>query len=215
MQGRMRNVQVVSPIYVHPSALCESDQVGEGTRIWAFAHVMSGAAIGRQCNVGSHAFVESGACVGDGVVIKNGVTIWEGVVLEDYVFVGPGVVFTNDRYPRSRHAPEAGTRYQNKETWLEPTLVRRGASIGAGAQIMCGVTIGEYAMIGAGSLVTRDVPAYRLVAGSPARSIGWACACGQRLGEWLVCRACGRRFYLEGQVLMPEGNRGPARHAVA
>jgi UDP-2-acetamido-3-amino-2,3-dideoxy-glucuronate N-acetyltransferase len=141
--------------------------------------------------------------------------IWEGVVLEDYVFVGPGAVFTNDRYPRSRHAPEASARYRNKGAWLEPTMVKRGASIGAGARIMCGVTIGEYAMIGAGSLVTRNVPAYRLVAGSPARSLGWACACGQRLGEWLACRACGSRYHLEGQVLVPESSRCPTRHAVA
>jgi UDP-2-acetamido-3-amino-2,3-dideoxy-glucuronate N-acetyltransferase len=197
-------VQSVSPRFVHPMALCESDRIGEGTRIWAFAHVMDGAVIGAHCNLGGQVFVERGAHIGDGVVIKNGVMVWDGVTIEDYAFIGPGVVFTNDRYPRSRHLPEARERYAVCEQWREPTWVKRGASIGAQATILCGLTIGENAMVAAGSLVTRSVASHRLVAGSPARPVGWVCLCGQRLGEWLACGACARRYRLEKQVLSLE-----------
>lgn len=197
-------LQTVSPIFVHPSAVCESDQVGEGTRVWAFAHIMDGATIGRKCNIGGHTFVEEGARIGEGVVLKNGVMVWDGVTIEDHVFVGPGVVFTNDRYPRSRHMPGATKRYGRREQWLESTRIKCGASIGAATTVLCGVTIGAYAMVGAGSLVTRDVPDYRLVAGSPARPVGWACACGHRLGKWLGCEACARRYRLDGRSLVPE-----------
>lgn len=203
-------LQTITPRFVHPSALCESDRVGEGTRIWAFAHVMDGALIGRQCNIGGHVFIERGARIGDGVVIKNGVTVWNGVTIEDCAFIGPGVVFTNDRYPRSRQLPEARDRYASEETWLEPTVVRRGASIGAGATILCGLTIGAYAMVAAGSLVARSVPDHRLVSGSPARSVGWVCVCGRRLGEWLSCGVCGRKYRLEAQRLLREDQASPA-----
>ena len=171
--------------FVHPQALCESDQVGDGTRVWAFAHVMNGAVIGDGCNVCGGAFVETGAVVGNRVTIKNNVLIWDKVTVEDDVFLGPNVVFTNDMSPRA--AFKKGT-----DAFL-PTLVRRGASIGANATIVCGTTIGEGAFVGAGSVVTRDVPAYALVAGNPARHLGWICACGERLGDDLVC-ACGRTY---------------------
>lgn len=173
--------------FVHPQGLCESTQVGEGTRIWAFAHVMEGAIIGSGCNVGGGAFVESGAVVGDRVTIKNHVLVWDKVTVEDDVFLGPNVVFTNDMAPRAAFKKPT-------ETFL-PTLVRRGASIGANATIVCGTVIGEGAFVGAGSVVTRDVPSYAMVVGNPARALGWMCACGERLGDELRC-ACGRSYGL-------------------
>ncbi len=122
-------------VFVHPRGLCESDQIGDGTRIWAFAHVLAGAAVGRDCNIGDHAFIEGGAVVGDRVTIKNAVLIWDGVTIEDDVFVGPGVVFTNDLRPRSGNASFTLTR----------THVRRGASLGASVTVVCGTEIGSYA----------------------------------------------------------------------
>lgn len=181
-------------VFIHPAALCESDSVGAGTRIWAFAHVMRGATIGRDCNICDHAFVESGVVVGDRVTVKNGVLLFEKVTIEDDVFLGPHAVFTNDLRPRV----EVRTP---REEWL-PTLVRKGASIGANATIVCGTTVGEYALIGAGSVVTRDVPAHALMAGNPARRTGWVCVCGETLPASLGCE-CGRRFVLEGTALRP------------
>jgi UDP-2-acetamido-3-amino-2,3-dideoxy-glucuronate N-acetyltransferase len=172
-------------VFVHPQGLCESTQVGEGTRVWAFAHVMEGAVVGSGCNVGGGAFVETGAAIGDRVTIKNHVLVWDKVTVEDDVFLGPNVVFTNDMRPRAafKMPPEA----------FLPTLVRRGASIGANATIVCGVVIGEGAFVGAGSVVTRDVPSYAVVVGNPAHPMGWMCACGERLGDDLRC-ACGRSY---------------------
>lgn len=181
-------------IFVHPTALNESDCVGAGTRIWAFAHVMKGAVVGARCNIGDHAFIETGAVLGDGVTIKNGVCIWEGVTLEDYVFVGPNAVFTNDLWPRSPRNPVACSRYADKG-WLVRTRVSMGASIGANATILCGVKIGRYALIGAGAVVTKDVLAHALMLGFPARRYGWVCACGAKLSApWLMCEKCGRRY---------------------
>lgn len=168
---------------VHQTALCESESIGGGTRIWAFAHVMKGARIGRDCNLGDHVFVEDGAVIGDRVTIKNGVAIWRGVTLEDDVFVGPLAVFTNDRHPRSPRAVHAQERYAHVENWLEPTHLKRGATIGAGAIILCGITIGQYATVGAGAVVTRDVPDHALMLGNPARQRGWVCVCGQTFAQ--------------------------------
>ncbi|MEK6677557.1 MAG: acyltransferase [Planctomycetota bacterium] len=184
-------VATASPYFVHPTALCESDSVGDGTRIWAFAHVLQGAVVGKNCNIGDHAFVEGGATLGNGVILKNGVMVWDGVSIEDYVFVGPGVVFTNDRYPRSRHLPEAAERMRNAESWLIRTTVQTGASIGAGAVILCGITIGRYAMIAAGALVTRDVPDHTLVKGHPASLAGYVCRCGFSQYPLNSCQSCG------------------------
>ena len=178
-------------VFVHERALCESDDVGPRTRIWAFAHVMKGARIGADCNVGDHAFVEGGAVIGDRVTVKNAVLVWDRVTIEDDVFLGPNAVFTNDPVPRAAFK-------RPPETWL-PTIVRRGASIGANATIVCGVTIGAAAFVGAGSVVVRDVPAHALVVGNPARRVGWVCACGERLPANLLC-ACGRGYRLESET---------------
>ena len=192
-------------VLIHPTALVESERVGPGTRIWAFAHVMPGAAIGRDCNVGDHCFVESGAVIGDGVTLKNGNMIWDGIVLEDGVFVAPHVFFANDRHPRSPRLPEASARYRDRG-WLLSTVVKRGASLGVGAVILPGVTIGEFAMVGAGAVVARDVPPYALVVGSPARARGWVCQCGQPVrfrGEEATCGECGRRLVRRGDSVGP------------
>lgn len=186
-------------VYVHPLALCESLHVGRETRIWAFAQVMRGAVIGRQCNVGGHVFVEAGARIGDRVTIKNHALIWDGVTIEDDVFVGPAVNFTNDRYPRSPRMPGLAPHYADRKNWLEPTRVCRGASLGARCVLICGVTVGAFATVGAGSVVTRDVPAHALVAGDPARQVGWVCVCGQALRRSLECGRCGLHFEESGE----------------
>ncbi|UCE58329.1 MAG: N-acetyltransferase [Phycisphaerales bacterium] len=192
---------VESATYVHPSAICESTNVDTGTRIWAFAHILEGAVVGRDCNICDHVFIEGGARLGDRVTIKNQVMIWDGVTIEDDVFVGPSAIFTNDRHPRSGRMPEVGQRYANSENWLAPTTVCRGASIGAGAIILCGTTLGRYAMVAAGAIVTRDVPDHRLVVGQPARPIGWVCICGMTLETNLRCPQCHRRYELHNDLL--------------
>jgi UDP-2-acetamido-3-amino-2,3-dideoxy-glucuronate N-acetyltransferase len=190
-------------VFIHPQGLCESADVGSGTRIWAFAHVMAGSTIGSLCTIGDHAFVESGAILGDRVTLKNGVMVWEGVHIESDVFVGPGVIFTNDRLPRSPRmadVTEVRIRYEAKHHWLETTHIGQGASLGAGAVIAPGVRIGAYAMVGAGSVVVRDVAPNALVVGNPARHVGWVCRAGSRLspqrGDALDCTKCGRRITL-------------------
>ena len=174
-------------VFVHEKALCESTTVGPRTRVWAFAHVMPGAIVGADCNIGDHAFIETGARIGDRVILKNNALVWDKVTLEDDVFVGPNAVFTNDFIPR--------VVFKNPPEKFLPTLVRRGASIGANATIVCGVTIGEQAFVAAGAVVVRDVPAHAVVAGNPARRIGWMCACGKKLPATLAC-ACGRAYRL-------------------
>ncbi len=186
-QGWAEVMPLDPSVFVHEKGLCESEDVGPRTRVWAFAHVLKGARIGADCNVCDHAFVEGGAVIGDRVTIKNCVLVYEKVTVEDEVFLGPNMVFTNDMWPRAAFK-------KPKEEWL-PTTVRTGASIGANATIVCGVTLGEQSFVGAGSVVIEDVPAHALVVGNPARQIGWVCTCGQRLGEELDCR-CGRAFLL-------------------
>jgi serine acetyltransferase len=174
-------------ILLHERALCESDDVGPRTRIWASAHVMRGARVGAECNIGECAFIESGAVIGDRVTVKNAVLVWDGVTVEDEVFLGPNMVFTNVRNLRAALRPRPED--------FQPTRVRRGAAIGANATIVCGITIGEWALVGAGSVVTCDVPAYALVVGNPARRVAWTCLCGEQLPAMLAC-ACGRAFRL-------------------
>jgi UDP-2-acetamido-3-amino-2,3-dideoxy-glucuronate N-acetyltransferase len=186
----------VNGVYIHPTAVVETDDIGTGTRIWAFSHVLSGATIGQDCNIGDHCFVETNVTIGNGVTIKNGNAIWEGVTLEDGVFVAPGVVFTNDAYPRSPRLSDARGRYADRR-WLVPTTVRTGATIGAGAIIIAGAEIGEFAFVAAGALVTHDVAPQGLALGRPARVAGWVCRCGQKLhfeNGVATCRACGLAF---------------------
>lgn len=188
-------------IHIHSHALCESNEIGEGTRIWAFAHVLPGARIGRECNICDHSFVEGGAVIGDHVTVKNHVLIWDGVTVEDNVFLGPAMMFTNDAYPRSRGLAEAASRYSKDTNWLAPTTVRYGATIGAGAIVLGGVTVGRYAAIGAGAVVTHNVPDHGLVVGQPARMAGWMCFCGVSLDKELRCERCNRAFHLEDSEL--------------
>ncbi len=183
-------------VYVHRHGLCDSDEVGPRTRIWAFAHVMAGAVVGSDCNVCDHAFVETGARVGNRVTVKNAVLLWDGVTVEDDVFLGPNVVFTNDLRPRAAR--------DRALVEVTPTRVRRGATLGANATVVCGTTIGSHAFVAAGAVVTRDVDDHALVAGNPAVRIGWVCECGERLAPDLRCD-CGRRYRHEGSRLAAAG----------
>jgi len=187
-------VPVDPSAFVHPNALCESTEVGANTRIWPFAHVMKGATLGSDCNICDHVFVESDVHIGNAVTIKLGVELCAGVTLEDYVFVGPQVAFTNDLWPR--------VEFKTPPEEFLPTRVCRGASIGGNVTIICGVTIGTYAFVGAGAVVTADVPAYSLVVGNPARHVGWICACTKRLPDSLVCE-CGRSYRRAGDAIEP------------
>lgn len=149
--------------FVHQNALCESEKIGAGTRVWAFAHILPGAKIGKDCNICDNVFVENDVIVGDRVTIKCGVQLWDGLEVEDDAFIGPNATFTNDRFPRSKQYPEKFSR----------TIVCTRASIGANATILPGLTIGENAMVGAGAVVTRSVPAYAIVVGNPAKIVGY------------------------------------------
>jgi acetyltransferase-like isoleucine patch superfamily enzyme len=189
--------------FVHPASIVETSRIGDGTRIWAYTHVMRDVSIGTNCNIGEHCFIEAGATVGNNVTIKNGNMIWEGVHLEDGVFVGPQVVFTNDLHPRSPRLPQARRRYADQR-WLTTTFVKQGTSIGAGAVILAGVTIGEFCMVGAGATVTRSVPPYALVVGSPARVRGWVCQCGHPLvfaNDEATCQECQMGFARSGDSI--------------
>ena len=183
-------------VFIHETAVVdEPASIGEGTKIWHFSHLMGGCRVGRGCNLGQNVFVGSRVTLGNNVKVQNNVSIYDGVVVEDDAFLGPSMVFTNVSTPRS--AVSRKDRY-------EQTLVKRGATIGANATVVCGHTIGEHAFIGAGAVVTRDVPPFSLVIGNPARRVGWMCACGERLDEALVCGGCQRRYRLERGALLEE-----------
>jgi len=170
----------------HESAYVdEGASVGAGTRIWHFSHIMSGARIGDYCSIGQNVNIGGAAVLGNGVKVQNNVSIYDDVVIEDDVFCGPSMVFTNVTNPRA---------FVERKHEYKRTLVKKGASIGANATIVCGVTLGEYCFIGAGSVVTKDVPAYAMVYGNPARVHGWMCKCGVKLGADFVCSACGKKY---------------------
>ena len=175
--------------FVHESSYVDAGaQIGRDTKIWHFCHVMPGAVIGERCSLGQNVVVMPGTRIGNNVKIQNNVSIYEGVVLEDDVFCGPSCVFTNVVNPRA---------HVSRKHAYRPTLVKRGSSIGANATIVCGVTLGEYAFIGAGAVVTADVPAFGLMLGVPARRVGWMCQCGERLvvvGARSECAACGATY---------------------
>ncbi len=190
--------------FVHPSSYVDEPcEIGEGTVIWHFCHVMPHSTLGRDCRIGQNVFIAPHVQIGNNVKIQNNVSIYTGVTLEDDVFCGPSMVFTNVTTPRS------GVPRNRVEDYA-PTRVKRGASIGANATIVCGHTIGRFAFIGAGSVVTRDIPDYALVYGNPARIHGWACECGVRLqfeAEHARCGECGRAYRLEEGRVSPEDGR--------
>jgi acetyltransferase-like isoleucine patch superfamily enzyme len=198
----------VKGVFIHPTALVESDKIGEGTRVWAFAHIMKGARIGKGCNICDHCFVEGKVILGDRVTLKNGVAVWEGVTIDDDAFIGPNAVLTNELEPRGSRI----TLYRSGKVKFRPTRTRigKGASVGANATIVCGVKLGDHALVGAGSVVTRDVPPYAVVYGVPARLHGHICSCGERIVSAKTCQ-CGRsyRFSKKGLVVSVHSERKP------
>lgn len=179
---------------IHDTAIVDSDQIGTGTMIFAYTHVLKGAKIGSNVKLADHVFVEGGARIGDNVTVKNNVSIWDGVEIEDDCFIGPNACFTNDRYPRSPRMDSVKERYSQLENWLQTTRVCRGTSIGGNATIVPGVTLHRFSFVAAGAVVTKDVPPYTLVAGNPARPLGNVCSCGQMLdGSFResTCQHCG------------------------
>lgn len=177
--------------WAHPSAIIdEGASIGEGTKVWHFSHICTKASIGSSCSLGQNVYVAPHVVIGNGVKIQNNVSVYEGVVLEDYVFCGPSMVFTNVRTPRSAFPRNTSEDYR-------ATIVKYGASIGANATVICGTTIGEWALVAAGAVVNKDVPPHAMVAGVPARQIGWVCQCGISLAfrnQRAICPECGRKY---------------------
>lgn len=181
-------------IFIHPSAIVDQPcSIGSGTRIWHYCHISAGAQIGKNCNFGQNVYIAPKVCLGDRVKIQNNVSVYEGVELEEDVFCGPSVVFTNVKHPRSA---------VSRKNEYSPTFVKKGATLGANATIVCGITIGEFAFIGAGAVVTKDVPPHALVTGNPAKQVGWCCECGETLkfeGEKAVCSRCQQIYHQQIQ----------------
>ena len=180
--------------FVHETARIDQPcEIGEGTRIWYFSHVMSGTRIGANCNLGQNVFIDRGVVVGNSCKIQNNVSLYTGVVLEDEVFCGPSMVFTNVINPRA---------FIERKDEFRQTRVKRGATLGANSTIVCGVTVGQYALVGAGAVITRDVRPYALMLGVPARRVGWVCRCGTALpeeGDPRICPGCGDRYRTDAQ----------------
>lgn len=192
--GAPQRIGEIEPGYfAHPTAeVDEGAAIGPGTKIWHFSHVLGGSRIGENCNIGQNVVIGPKVTIGRGVKIQNNVSVYEGVTLEDEVFCGPSMVFTNVVNPRAN---------VNRKNEYRSTLVGRGASIGANATVVCGHSLGPWCFIGAGAVVTKDVPAYALMIGNPARQSGWMCRCGEKLPESLVCEACGRSYAMSGHNL--------------
>jgi UDP-2-acetamido-3-amino-2,3-dideoxy-glucuronate N-acetyltransferase len=173
-------------VFIHPTAIIDdNDKIGKGTKIWHFSHILPGTQIGENCNIGQNVVIGPDTTIGNKCKIQNNVSVYKGVTLEDGVFCGPSMVFTNIFNPRAEIS---------KMNQVRPTLVKEGATIGANATIICGHTIGRYAFIGAGAVVTKDVPDHALMVGNPARQSGWACECGEKLANDLQCRVCDKKF---------------------
>lgn len=194
----MTVIDRTKPYFVHESSYVdEPSEIGEGTKIWHFSHVMAHSRIGKKCSIGQNVVISPNVTIGNNVKIQNNVSVYEGVVLEDDVFCGPSMVFTNVTTPRS------GTP-RNTSADYATTIVKHGASIGANATIVCGHTLGEFAFVGAGSVVTKDVPAYAMVYGNPARIRGYACECGIKLTfaeDRSTCAECGREYEKSGDTV--------------
>ncbi|MBI9107188.1 MAG: N-acetyltransferase [Spirochaetales bacterium] len=179
--------------FVHESSFADQGcSIGEGTKIWHFSHIMSGAVIGDNCSIGQNVNISGHAVIGNGVKIQNNVSVYDDVIIEDDVFCGPSCVFTNVINPRA---------FVERKQEYRQTLIKKGASIGANATIVCGVILGRFCFAGAGSVVTRDVPDYALVYGTPAKQHGWICECGEILGDDFSCKACGREYGIENNKL--------------
>ena len=183
---------------VHPTSIVDDGAaIGAGTRIWHWAHICAGAVIGERCSFGQNVYVGNDVIIGDNVKVQNNVSIYDAVTLEDDVFCGPSMVFTNVNNPRS---------HVSRKHEYRRTVVKRGATIGANATVVCGHTIGEYAFIGAGAVVTHDVPPYALMVGAPAHRMGWMCACGERLSDMIgehCCPSCGTVYDIGGNHCTP------------
>lgn len=185
----MENTGYTKEYFAHPTACVDNGaSVGKGTKIWHFCHISGGCEIGENCTLGQNVFVAQGVKIGSFCKIQNNVSVYEGVQLGNYVFCGPSMVFTNVQRPRCRY-PQRGAEF------YVPTPVGDGASIGANVTIVCGHKIGKNAFIAAGSVVTKDVPDYAVMMGCPARQTGWACECGAKLDDNLVCPKCGKKYY--------------------
>lgn len=177
----------MSEYFVHKSSIVDDNvEIGKGTKIWHFCHIQSGARIGEKCSFGQNVNVSNNVKIGNGCKVQNNVSIYEGVELEDYVFCGPSMVFTNDLTPRAKY-PKGSAGYKK-------TLLKTGTSVGANATIVCGHGVGRWAMIAAGAVVTKEVKDHALMAGVPAKQIGWVCECGEVLDASLACKACGRKY---------------------
>lgn len=193
----------MSDYFVHESSFIDDGaDIGAHTKIWHFCHIMAGAHIGDDCSIGQNVFIAGGVTIGNHVKIQNNVSLYTGVAVEDDVFLGPSMVFTNVINPRS---------HLSRKHEYQKTHIQRGASIGANATVVCGVTLGRYCFVGAGSVVTCDVPAYALVYGNPARQHGWICQCGIRLdfcGQTAACHACGQQYLFQDNHVLTAGANG-------